>query len=250
MQKPARTLKVLLIRRPGIDSSPLLHFYLASAGISGQLVYHFPFENYQELLDLDFSSILQNPVLFHPQLVSQPLLLVCTNGRRDPCCASKGVSVYHALWNAIAGAPTDQHVSGVWQCSHIGGHRFAANLIVLPHGLLYGRVDPEGALQIYEYARLNRIYLPLLRGRTAYPPAVQAAEAHLLWTTGQTELDSFRLLSADVQDDGTWIVAFESCPEGSIHHLSVSAKAIEQPVFESCQLDKTAAAVEYHASIL
>jgi hypothetical protein len=33
-----------------------------------------------------------------------------------------------------------------WETTHVGGHRFAGNLVILPPGLYYGPVDSAGAL--------------------------------------------------------------------------------------------------------
>ncbi|MBV9923283.1 MAG: hypothetical protein JOY78_20875 [Pseudonocardia sp.] len=56
--------------------------------------------------------------------VDDPLLLVCTHGRRDRCCALDGRALVRAL--VEAGEPD------VWECSHLSGHRFAPTALVLP----------------------------------------------------------------------------------------------------------------------
>jgi hypothetical protein len=96
------------------------------------------------------------------------LWLVCTNGKRDTCCARDGVPVARAL---AAQRPED-----TWECTHLGGHRFAANVVLLPDGLCFGRVDEASAGELL--ARIERDELPveLLRGRMALPPAAQTAE--------------------------------------------------------------------------
>ena len=102
----------------------------------------------------------------------EPLFLVCTHGRHDPCCAERGRPVARALSAA--------YPEQTWECSHMGGDRFAANLLCLPDGIAYGRVAPEDAAAIArEYFR-GRLDLAHLRGRGRYPFAVQAAEWHLL----------------------------------------------------------------------
>ena len=70
--------------------------------------------------------------------LTDPLLLVCTHGRRDRCCALDG----RALAAALAAAE-EPHV---WECSHLGGHRFAPTALVLPTGYLYGHLDPASAV--------------------------------------------------------------------------------------------------------
>ena len=60
----------------------------------------------------------------------------------------------------------------VWECSHLGGHRFAPNLVCLPDGLWFGRSEAAVAA---EYER-GRVALEHLRGRSSFPATVQAAD--------------------------------------------------------------------------
>ena len=64
----------------------------------------------------------------------------------------------------------------VWISSHHGGHRFAANVLVLPNGLHFGRVDTQSAPLVVARALAGRIDLEHYRGRTCYATNVQAAE--------------------------------------------------------------------------
>ena len=66
----------------------------------------------------------------------QRSILVCTNGRHDQCCANRGRPVVRALRES-------PWADRVWECSHIGGDRFAANVVVLPDSLYFGRVEPD-----------------------------------------------------------------------------------------------------------
>lgn len=90
--------------------------------------------------------------------MAEQLFLVCTHGQRDQCCAIAG--------RPVAAAFAQQRASSTWECSHLGGHRFAANVAVLPHGLLYGYVDPPDVPAIISATDAGRAHLPLLRGRT------------------------------------------------------------------------------------
>jgi hypothetical protein len=64
----------------------------------------------------------------------------------------------------------------VWECSHIGGDRFAANLVMLPDSLYFGRVDPESAPLLLGKLDEGRIDLARFRGRTSFSLAEQAVE--------------------------------------------------------------------------
>src|SRR4051794_3110499 len=99
---------------------------------------------------------------------SGPLYLVCTHGRHDPCCALLGRPVAAALAAREPGV--------TWECSHVGGDRFGANVVVLPHGLYLGRVGPGRVDDLVECIEAGRIPLDLLRGRSSLNLAVQAAQ--------------------------------------------------------------------------
>jgi hypothetical protein len=97
----------------------------------------------------------------------EPLYLVCTHGRRDACCGRYGGALARGL--AEAGYP-------VWETTHVGGHRFAANLVILPHGLYYGQVDLAGAVAALEAYQDGRAVVRGFRGRAGLPAADQQAE--------------------------------------------------------------------------
>jgi hypothetical protein len=111
------------------------------------------------------------------EVLDAPLYLVCTHGRHDRCCAVRGRPVAAAL----AAARPQQ----VWECSHLGGDRFAANLLVLPDGLYVGRVEAEEVVELVE--RLERGVLPLahLRGRSSLTLPAQAAQAFARASSGR-----------------------------------------------------------------
>ena len=64
----------------------------------------------------------------------------------------------------------------VWECSHIGGDRFAANVVVLPDSLYFGRVEPDSVLPMLEALDAGRVDLTSYRGRTSLSLAEQAVE--------------------------------------------------------------------------
>lgn len=124
--------------------------------------------------------------------VTGSLLLVCAHGRRDACCARLGQPVFDALVSELGGEER------VWQSSHQGGHRFAANVLVLPSGVQLGRVLPEAAAEVAAAVVEGRIPLRFYRGRTLDTPRAQAADAAL---RSALELDGISDVRA-VGDDG------------------------------------------------
>ncbi len=96
-----------------------------------------------------------------------PLFLVCTHGRHDACCALRGRPLAQALQHA--------RPDRVWETTHLGGDRFAANLLVLPTGELYGRVPSLAAAELAARIDAGQVVPGLLRGRIGMPPIAQAA---------------------------------------------------------------------------
>ena len=132
----------------------------------------------------------------------QRIILVCTNGRHDQCCANRGRPVIRALRET-------RWADHVWECSHIGGDRFAGNVLVLPRGLYYGRVDPDDALALADATAEGRVSLEHLRGRSDLAMPVQAAEIDVRRRLGLTGLDDVRTTSARTDGDLT-VVTLEA----------------------------------------
>jgi hypothetical protein len=123
-----------------------------------------------------------------------PILLTCTHGRKDPCCARRGWPVAQAL---TAACP-----ERTWQCSHVGGDRFAANVLALPYGLYFGHVTPGTAIELVEALDRGELLPDRLRGRSIDPPVVQSALWHVRRVLDERSLDgvvpvSWRQAGAD-----------------------------------------------------
>ncbi len=171
--------KVILIRRP--DRRTGVTVVHAVAAEDGGTARRLELASLEELPDVD---------LLDGDTVEGPLVLVCAHGRRDACCARLGVPLFDAL-----SAHLDP--GSLWQASHLGGHRFAPNLVSLPHGVQLGRIPTARAAEIAALLVAGRIPLDLYRGRTIYPPAVQAAEVAVRLVTGCDRIADLCLLSRE-----------------------------------------------------
>jgi hypothetical protein len=154
----------------------------------------------EALLDLDWSALRSPQVPDVGTTVEGPLLLVCTHGRHDRCCADFGRPLVRALHGA--------GIDGVWESSHLGGDRFAANLVALPFGAYLGRLDPADGPEIVRGLVSGRLSLQHYRGRCCYPPDVQRAEVAARDAAGWTALEGPTLVevarpSAD-RLEATW----------------------------------------------
>ncbi len=135
--------------------------------------------------------------------VPDPLLLVCTHGRRDRCCALEG--------RALASALTSSGEPGVWECSHLGGHRFAPTALVLPTGYLYGRLDLATAVAARKAAGLGEVETTLCRGRSTWTPAEQVAELAVRAASGLRDADALTVgghdpVTVTASDGRRWTV--------------------------------------------
>lgn len=129
----------------------------------------------------------------------EPLFTVCTHGRRDPCCAERGRPL------AEAAAAVDRDV--VWESTHVGGDRFAGNLVAFPHGLYFGRTDPgEVAELMYAYHDGRISPLHRYRGRSSHPFHVQAAERALRERLGLDRIDAVTPRRTDRRGDRAEVV--------------------------------------------
>jgi hypothetical protein len=184
--------RVLLIRRPGWRDDGPTKAFLAATHPTGSWIEQFDFSDCEGLLDLDLAAAasLSAPGLGEPGPSS--LHLVCTNGKHDPCCADQGRPVVRALQEA--------GVADVWESTHVGGDRFAANVVCLPSGVYFGRVRPEQAAAVVNDHGMGMLHLENYRGRSCHPPWVQAAEIAARLHLGERRLDA--LFVSDVSHRG------------------------------------------------
>jgi hypothetical protein len=175
---------------------------------------------YGELLDVDLSGAAGDPV-------EHPLLLVCTHGIRDRCCARYGQETLREV---------QRQADPAWvrQVTHVGGDRFAGNLVVLPEGLYFGRVGREQVGPILSSYGAGRIELPWYRGRSCHPFAVQAAEGHVRRTTGLTGIGDVRLVAARRDSRDRYTVELLAGPDGTLHELEVGAE-LGEPALLTCK---------------
>jgi hypothetical protein len=163
--------------------------------------------------------------------VAHPLFLVCTHGKHDRCCAKYGRPLYDAVREQV-------EEDWVWQSTHVGGDRFAGNLVALPDGVYYGRVEPSEAWPVIEASLAGRVHLPCYRGRSCYGFAAQAAEQGVREETGLLEISAVQVRSIQRTDEG-WRAEVEAGEthyevdvrreEGEPTHLTCSTAALKRP---------------------
>ncbi|MFE0250104.1 sucrase ferredoxin [Streptomyces sp. NPDC059010] len=226
--------RVALIRRPGrhADCGPLAErqVYVAHT-VPGKVwlrtaTTHDP----RQLLDLDFAALGMGDhhtfdlVLQGRPHTGDPLALVCTNGKRDRCCALLG--------RPLAAELSGSGVEGVWEVTHLGGHRFSPTLLVLPYGYAYGRAQAHAVKEVLHSVQQGRIVVEGCRGNSAWERPGQAAELAVRRATGE---DAAGTLSV-VRTDGAaprWEVTVAHV-DGRHWRVSVGQGASLPPRPESC----------------
>jgi hypothetical protein len=200
-------------------------FFVAVADDTEPRLYRFNRESYIDILDLDIPAIVNGRADYIPHLTAGPLFLICTNGKRDRCCARFGGAVYRALAELVGPA--------AWQTTHLGGHRFAPTGLVFPQGVSYGRLHPDMLPDYINAARQNRVLADYLRGRVGYTAVAQAAEYHLRQITNQSAAHAFHLLQVS-EEDGETAVQFLDNHTGQTHQIRLRPNAEPIQIQPSC----------------
>jgi len=187
LKADAAGVRIALIRRLGHhaehDPGAPRQVFLADTRPGRTALWSWTVNDPATLLDLDFD------VPGKPEHEAGPLLLVCTNAKRDACCAISGRAL--AGWlTEDAGTDSD----AVWESDHLGGHRFAPTAVVLPTGYVYGRLDGPAAREILRDAAAGQVGGPLCRGRSTWSRAGQAADLAVRAEVQEHEADAVTVL--------------------------------------------------------
>jgi len=176
--------------------------------------------------------------------VAEPLLLVCTHGRHDRCCALRG--------RPVAAALAGRHPRTTWECSHVGGDRFAANLLVLPDGLYFGRVEADEVLALAAALEDGDLAVDRLRGRSSLSMPAQAAQHFARARLGRSRRHDLAVVGQEGAGPDRWrvhlagtegrppvevVVRYDRAGDGAAHVLTCGAgEAKRAPVFRLVEL--------------
>ena len=152
-------------------------------------------------------------------------LLVCTNAKRDVCCAVKGRPV--ALGAAAA------HPEQVWEVTHTSGHRFAPTAVLLPAGTLHGRLSVAAALELLRAGERGATVLAGSRGRSTWPAPAQAAELAIREKHGVLGLDALDVVSHEQTSERSWVTVFRHV-DGRSWQVAVESRQSDVLRAESC----------------
>lgn len=229
----AQGVRVQLIRRHGGESGPGVRVFAAAVDAGATdgraRVESTVLADPAAVLELDVAGFAATGTLGLPAY-DEELWLVCTNGRRDLCCAETG--------RPTAAALAARWPAGTWETTHLGGHRFAATLLALPSLVTLGRLQPEDAVEVCTEVAEGRVPLTHSRGRAGWPARAQVADQHLRHELGLESLAAIGLRGID-GDDVTVSVA------GEAWRVTVTATS-GSPRRQSCADDRLKPVTDHH----
>ena len=207
-------IRLLLIRRVNGSPEPASpRCYAVHSGLDDQWIQSLEVDTVSSVLDIDLSGMPEGERPNAGRPWEGPLYLVCTHGQHDRCCARYGEPVARSL----AGERAEE----TWEVSHVGGDRFAANLVCLPHGLYFGRVEPADAAEVAGLYEQGLIHLDHYRGRSCYEPVVQAGDVFVRQARGLPGIDDLVPESRRDHERGTSMLAFRD-RFGASHEVQVA----------------------------
>jgi hypothetical protein len=182
----------------------------------------------------DPAEVLELDLTMRGERWAEPLYLVCTHGKRDPCCARRG----RPLARALKAHRPEQ----TWEIGHIGGHRFAATFMAFPYGLAFGRVPAATGPEIVSALERGEIVLEHLRGPVGNPWTVQAADVLVRRELGLRALDALAVESVEGETvslrraDGTRLTATVARREAEPRPISCGDEPETVPAYELVEL--------------
>ncbi len=229
-------IRTLLIRkRNGEDRPPVV--YLATSGDHDRQpsLVAASFSDPADIVGLDIEELAEGRIPEFGQAVEDPIYLVCTHGRHDICCADNGRPLYRAM--------SQLRPNQTWEVSHIGGDRFAGNMLVLPRGDYFGRVAPQDAAKLVAEYEAGRLDLSHHRGRSIHPRLVQAAEHFLRESMGLTGLDDLTVVEYRRFGHDHAEVVFRA-PDGIDYRIQVAARELP-PEYLTCRAEEPGRGLVY-----
>ncbi|MFF6784008.1 sucrase ferredoxin [Streptomyces sp. NPDC012510] len=226
--------RVALIRRPGrhADCREVRErqVYVAHT-VPGNVWLHSATTSTPErLLDLDFTALGKGEhgtfeaVLDGGPHTGAPLALVCTNGKRDRCCALLG--------RPLAAELAASGVQGTWEVTHLGGHRFSPTLLVLPFGYVYGRAEAHHVKEVLQGVREGRVVIEGCRGSSAWERPGQAAELAVRTATGEEAADVLTVVGTSGTGPSREVTVAHL--DGRLWNVTVVQGTARPPRPESC----------------
>ena len=233
-----KRIRILLIRQDRLKTHPGIHLFVGQTFPTEPRLYEYQLDDYADIQKLDFSWLSTGEEGSLKHLREEPLFLVCSNGRRDKCCARYGPAIYQEL--------VEEAGDSVWQSSHIGGHNQAPIMLFFPHGVNYARTTPAEARSLVREYQHGRLVLNHYRGRVGIEPHVQAAEHFWRKSTGVLDLPGMRVESFSQVSEDQWDVKIVGTIGDSSKPIQLERRKTDFSIPITCSKKKQSLIVSYH----
>jgi hypothetical protein len=220
--------RVLMIRQ-GYLKAKIIRCFVVHSLERSPAIRQFDIEDYRELTSLNTSEPSDGG------RTQSPLFLVCVHGERDKCCAKFGLPVFHDVRERVG--------HDVWQCSHVGGDRFAANVLWFPYGLYYGHVSSEDVHPLLDACLERKVHLKNLRGRSCHLRQAQAGEYFVRMKSGVMGVAQLNLLDAERLSPDRWRTRFSE--SGRTYSVEMRCVESHSKEYLSCRADEPRSVTQY-----
>jgi hypothetical protein len=228
----AAGVRVQLVRRHAVrHDAPCTRVVLGSSRPGASWLRSFEVADASGLSEVPIEAVTTGRAPTAGRPVAGDVWLVCTHGRRDACCAEYG-RVVAARLAAMPGVD-------VYETTHTGGHRFAANVVVLPDGLVYGRVTDEVLEPLLSTHASRRVLLHHVRGRACLDEWGQVAEAVTREVLGLAGIDDVLVDTVSHGDEEAVVTLFAGGyryrvtlarePTGELRSVSCADDSLRDP---------------------
>ncbi len=170
---------------------------------------HFILTDHKELLNFSETALFSKT---HENKFPDLIYLVCTNGKKDKCCSKFGVPVFKQL---------SQLAGNVWECTHVGGDRFAPNVLALPCCIFYGSLSIEDLPALVELTKEKKIFLKKYRGRSCNSLIEQAAEYYLRKQQNDLNIFDHEIVNSRETSPGYFEVEFRNTKTGALNLIKI-----------------------------
>lgn len=235
---PNVEVRTLLIRQDRSRQHEGLRFYVGQTHPIAPRLYEYQLQDYADILNIDLSSLVAGQSGNPAHLRTEPLYLVCTNGKRDQCCSIYGPETYDEM--------TEEAGDAVWQSSHIGGHNQSPITLFFPHGVNYAHTTPSEIRRLMQAYQNGKVVLHHYRGRVGFDPPVQASEHFWREQTGNLDLHGVQIESVTELANNEWKVTLLDTDGGNRETIHLKQRFSDYNIPITCSKKKNSPIISFH----
>lgn len=156
-------------------------------------------------------------------------IFFCVQGTRDRCCAKWGYGSFQA---ALQLRRENLIAYDVFECSHLGGDRFAATAVAFPSGVMYGHLSADSIKKVILNEEKGLFVPEFYRGCVYEMPIEQIIRHALASECGKSQSKLDFTFERHPLGDQTEEVTIDISADGVSH--SIIVKEEEVPFYSSC----------------